>query len=206
MAGISSFIRSVVARLDGVARLVENHEGLAESAMRAARDRLERATSALDAARRESTRTEATLAEQRAEVERCFERARAEPTEAAALESLRRAHRVRGAAEDLERQQQAYGETIRRLADEAGRIRAQLASLTRTRHLLRAREERAEALHLVVGGPAEGLRGALERWEQHVASVETTGHAAFEASRIFDPEPLDEADLLAELAELRRNP
>jgi hypothetical protein len=106
---------------------------------------------------------------------------------------------------ELDRQRNAYGETIRRLEAEALRIEDQLLSLGRTRHLLKAREERAEALHAVVGGPGEGLRGAIERWEAHVASVETNGHAAFEASVICADPTEDEADLLAELIELRRN-
>jgi hypothetical protein len=108
-------------------------------------------------------------------------------------------------AKELERQRNAYVETTRRLEAEAAQIEDQLVSLGRTRHLLKAREERAEALHAVVGGPGEGLQGAIERWEAHVASVETTGQAAFEASRICADPSEDEAELLAELTELRRN-
>jgi predicted nucleic acid-binding Zn-ribbon protein len=173
--------------------------------MRAARDRLERAAQALEAARRESSRIDAALAKLRDDEHAARERARSEPAELIALEALRRARRLRGAATELERQRDAYGETIRRLEAEALRIEDQLLALGRTRHLLKAREERAEALHAVVGGPGEGLRGAIERWEAHVASVEATGHAAFEVAVICADPPEDEADLLAELNELRRN-
>ena len=205
VSSISSFIKKIAARLDDVARSVENHDGLAESAVRAARDRLDRAAHALEAARGESTRIDASLAKLAEDEHAARERARTEPTELAALEALRRARRLRSMATELQRQRHAYIETTRRLEAEASRIEDQLVLLGRTRHLLRAREERAEALQAVVGGPGEGLRGAIERWEAHVASVETTGQAAFEASRICRDPSEDETELLAELDELRRN-
>jgi len=86
LSGISSFIKKVAARLDDVARSVENHDGLAESAIRAARDRLDRAAHALDAARKESARIDASLVKLRADEHAARERARAEPAELAALE------------------------------------------------------------------------------------------------------------------------
>src|SRR5689334_25006155 len=126
MPPISTLFRKLATRLDDVARLAENHDGLAESAIRAARDRLGRASRALDVARRESTRIEAALAKQRAEEQRSRERARTEAVEADALEALRSAHRLRACAERLARQGRAYEETTRRLEAEVARIEAHL--------------------------------------------------------------------------------
>src|SRR5262245_53285567 len=115
MPRLSTLFRKLATRLDDVARLAENHDGLAESAIRAAHERLARAASALDVARGESTRIEAALARQRAEEQRFRERARNEAAEADALEALRSAHRLRACAERLARQRRAYEETTRRL-------------------------------------------------------------------------------------------
>jgi phage shock protein A len=187
---------------------VENHEGLAESAVRSAEARLSRARRALEGASVERARLDREAAAQLQLELRARDEARTAANDFAALEALRRARRLGRIAAELQNQRAAYHDTIVRLEGEVGRIGDQLVALQRERHLLRARQERAEALEAVLGNgnAGDGLRAALERWEAQVNRVEAESQTAFDVSRIYEA-PDDTVDeLLAELAELRRKP
>lgn len=199
--------RRLASRLDQMVSQVENHEAMADSALRNVREHLARAERSLARAVSDGHRVTTELAAQEGLVDETRRKARAEPDDAVAVEWLRRSRRAARSAAELRDQAKAIRGSTSALECEVHRIQDRLASIERTRNLLRARERRAEALQALMGeGGArdDGLLAAIERWETHVQTSETTGHTRLELAELDATIFEDESDLVLELAELRR--
>lgn len=208
MSHSPNVFKRLASRLDQMVSQVENHEAMADSAIRNVRAHLARAERALARAVADGAHVAIELAAQDGLVEAARRKARAEPDDTLAVEWLRRSRRAARAAAELREQAKTLGSSTAALECEVNRIKDRLASLERTRNLLRARERRAEALQALMGERGardDGLLATIQRWETHVQTSETAGRTTLELAEIdatiFD----DESDLVLELAELRRN-
>ena len=202
------FLRRLAARLDDMVSQVENHEAIADSALRTARERLARANRALERAARDAETVTSELRSQEELAGEARRMAAGEKDDGRAIEWLRRARRAGRAALNLETDRRTFIAATSALECEVGRLEDQLSSLERTRNLLHAREKRAEVLQAVAGDRPprdDGLLAVIQRWEAQVQNAEVAGQAALEFAALdangFD----DESELMHELAELRRN-
>lgn len=206
---MNTFRRIKVSISTGVNRLldsVENHEAVADEAIRQAREAVAKATVRLERVRRdtaalrrrvEELRASETNWEQRALRERDGNRARA-------VECLERRNHARAEASrlDLALQEQERVETD--LVAKLDAMRRRVEELTRRRNLLGVREQRARA-----GAAMEESAdpdAALERWEEQVLAAEiATGSDLAGAADPLERHYRDSevrSDLEAELDEL----
>ena len=208
MQNIRLWTAAVVSRIDGMVSRIENHEALAQSAIQEVRRASARARVQLRRVRADGEQLRAKI-EESSEAEASWrERARrkAGEDEAAAIECLRRAREAARRIGVLENRLREHERLESGLTTDVARIQERLSRLEEHRHLLAARESRAEALTgLWVGDAGPGpIDDLFDRWEVQVSEREVSfgrddDADAFEHGFSLEEE---EADLRAELANL----
>jgi phage shock protein A len=206
---------SLISRIDWMVSQVENHESIAQSAIREVRQSAARAHVQLGRVKRDGEQLRRRAIGAREGAVSWRERASACSTdEERALECLRRARREARRADELERRLAEHERVEKQLSADVARIGERLSELRERHNLLRTRQSRAHALATVRGvdTPMCGDAGELfERWETHVAERELAGEVAVGDDPIltgdsfaeeFDAREENEA-LRAELRELR---
>ena len=180
MQRIRLWTAGLVSRVDGMVSRIENHEGLADSAIHDVRRAAARATVQLRRVRADGVRQRARLTALREEEVNWEERAARSSTEERekALECLRRSRRAGRQARDLAQRIEEHERVEKQLAADVARVEDRLAQLEQQRNVLVTRQSRAEALGSVrhaespLGADVEEIFG---RWETRVAENEFAG-------------------------------
>ena len=208
MQNIRLWTSAVVSRIDGMVSRIENHEALAQGAIQEVRRASARARVQLRRVRADGEQLRAKIDENSQSEASWRERARrkAGEDESAAIECLRRAREAARRIRVLEARLREHDRLESELTADVTRIQERLSRLGEHRHLLAARESRAEALTGIsagdVGpGPIDDL---FDRWEVQVSEREVSfgrddDADAFEHGFSVEEE---EADLQAELERL----
>jgi phage shock protein A len=166
---------SLLSRVDWMVTQVENHEALAESAIREVRQAGARAQVQMARVRQDGERLRQTLSEQVELEQRWRERARrtAPNDEARALECLRRSRTAARRAAELERRVDEHDRVEQQLAQDVGAIQERLSKLEEQRNLLRTRQSRADALcHVRTADPGLDTGALFDRWETRIVERE----------------------------------
>ena len=202
---------SLVSRVDWMVSQVENHEALADSAIRDLGHHAARARVQMARVRADGRAIQQRRDREREAVSSWRDRARRQdgPDDTRALECLRRARTAERQASELDRRLAEHEQVERQLARDLGRVEQQLTTLRGKRNLMRTRQSRADALAAV--GDCEdvtGLDDVFDRWEERITERELLvgcgdGPDRFEAE--LEEAELDDA-LRAELAALRAEP
>lgn len=211
MQTLRLFTASLVARIDGMAARIENHEALAASAIQDVRRASARARFELRRVRKDGDRLRARLGEAK-EVEASWrDRARRKGAEdeTAALECLRRSREASRRAGELVRRVEEHERVESELATDVGRIQERLSRLEEHRHVLSARQTRADAFATIETEEVDAadVESLFDRWDVKISEREIScGHDeagdAFEQG--FSREE-EETQLRAELDELLGN-
>jgi len=214
MQSIRLWTAALVSRVDGMVSRIENHEALAQSAIREVRQAAARASVQLRRVRRDGERQRQRLDELREAQATWRERARrkADADEATALECLRRGQQAARRATALEARLRDHEKIERQLARDVTAVEERLVRLDEQRHVLVTRQSRAEAMSALRDTSAplhSDLDDLFDRWEVRIAERELAGGCA----ELDDVDPLEgeldreeEQDALrAELEALRRS-
>ncbi|MEM6703246.1 MAG: PspA/IM30 family protein [Acidobacteriota bacterium] len=169
--------QTVVARIDHMVTQVENHESLAESALRDVQQSYARARVRLERVRRDGKLLVRQLEEARGDAERWRERAlaTAEASESSALECLKRSKQSASRVGELELRLSEHRAAESQLAADVDRVGQRLRELREKRNLLRTRQSRAEAVSAAKAADPTShgrLDGVFERWEERIATIE----------------------------------
>lgn len=210
MQRIRLWTASLVSRVDSMVTRIENHESLAQSAIRDVRRSAARARVQLRRVRADGARIRERL-EAEADAETTWrERAAAcaESDREKAIECLRRSRQAGRQRKELARRLDEHRHIEKQLTADVGRVDDRLSKLEDQRNLLTTRQSRAEALGCVreaqapLGVDVDEIFG---RWETQVAEREYVGDCVADAADRFESD-FDEADekaaLDAELDEL----
>lgn len=201
---------ALIARIDGMATRIENHEALAQSAIQDVRRASARARIQLRRVRGDGERLRGQLEETRqAEVAwRDRARRKAEADESAALECLRRAREAAQRAGALAHRLEEHERLEAELGGDVARIQERLSRLEEHRHVLSARQSRADAF-ATIGNDEVGfcdVETLFDRWDVKISEREmSSGHEALGDAfehRLSREE--EEAELRDELDALRR--
>jgi phage shock protein A len=200
----------IFARIDELCGQIENHEALADAALRGLTAGTAQAQARLARVRRDGKALCEELEKRRAAAAQWRERAlRVQDDESKALECLRRSKRAAQGVAELEQRVADHDRAERELGKDVLALQERLGALREQRNLMRTRQARADAIASVHGG-ATGLSGELdsifERWESRIAQTEFTA-----GSRPTDDDSLElelageeeQAALRAELEQLR---
>lgn len=200
---------AIGSRIDWMVRQVENHEAMADSAIRDMQRSAAQAKVRLQRVRQDGERMRRRVAEL-GEAELAW-RSRAAGLavgdEARAIECLRRAKRSARVAEQLRSELEEHARAERQLTTDIAKVEQRLAQLQQQRNLLRTRESRAEALAAAAGTETcSEVDDIVERWETKIVEAELRQGCLPSASEdSFEEEFVryeDEEELRAELAEL----
>lgn len=199
---------SLVSRVDWMVSQVENHEALADSAIRDLQRHAARARVQMGRVRADGERLAARLEKERAAATTWRERARglAESDEPKALECLRRAKQAAQRIAELEARVVEHDRIEKQLRGDLARVEDKLSKLRTQRNLMRTRQSRAEALAAV--GECEdacGLDDVFDRWDARITERELAAGCSDEEDRFdfeFGEAELEEG-LREELAALR---
>lgn len=211
MQRIRLWTAGLLSRVDWMVAQVENHEAIAQSAIREVQQSAARAKVQLARVRRDGEALREQLAEAQEATATWRERARriAGEDEDSAVECLRRSKAAERRAARLARRAAEHDRVEGQLARDVQAVDQRLGGLKEQRNLLRTRQARAEALSSVARAnqPLGAEVGEVfERWETRVTERELEGECAvsdeadeFEAG--FSGEEERQA-LRAELSEL----
>lgn len=180
---------SMTSWVDGVLAQVENHEAAVSSAITQVRRSTAQARVQLRRVERDEQALRDSLAKEEEAVLAWKRRAKTADDDEKALECLRRhkaaERRVVVLGQRLVEQERAHkqlGEGIRLL-------NGRLGELNERKHVMRARQSRAEAAHGMTNaaGPVGDLEDVFDRWDSHVGEIEITADCSdpidtFEAS------------------------
>ena len=209
MQNIRLWTAALATRIDGVVSRIENHEAVTQTAIADVRRTAARARIQLRRVRADGEQLRHRIDEAAASERSWRDRARrkADEDEGAALECLRRAREGERRGRVLRERLAGHERLEAELSADVTRIQERLSRLEEHRHQLAARESRATALSCLESGdlgpgPIEDL---FDRWEVQISEREFSfgrddDSDAFEHA--FSKEE-DDADLRAELAELR---
>ena len=200
---------ALATRIDGMVSRIENHEALAQSVIQEVRRASARARVQLRRVRADGEQLRARIAENREAETSWRDRARRKASEdpEAAIECLRRAREAARRRRVLETRLGDHDRFESELSADVARIQERLSRLEEHRHVLAARESRAEALTGLstaadVGpGPIDDL---FDRWEIQISEREVAfgrdeDEDAFEHGFSVEEE---DAELRAELENL----
>ena len=203
MQRIRLWTASLVSRVDSMVTRIENHESLAQSAIRDVRRSAARARVQLRRVRGDGNRIRERLdAEANAETtwrERAA--ACAEGDREKALECLRRSRQAGRQKQELERRLAEHEHVEKQLTADVARVDERLSKLEDQRNLLSTRQSRAEALGCVreaqapLGVDVDEIFG---RWETQVSEREYLGDCVTSDADRFESD-FDEADEKAAL-------
>ena len=209
MATLIRWTTGLVARIDAAIAQVENHEALADDAIRIVERGVGRARVHLRRVEQEGAALRARIDSERSAEEKWRGRVVQGSSEDRALECLRRARAAGRRADELEARSKPHAETERALAADLRRLEQRLSELRERRSTMRTRQARADAAS-VIHGAGDGFEGAVddifERWEMRLATAEVS-EPSFEVADSFEQDfdrAEEDAELRAELAELRR--
>ena len=192
MTRIRLWTKTLVAQVDSIVGRIENHEAVAESALRAASRAAARAKVRLARVRRDGEALRERLEAARESEARWRDRAEglAERDRDAALECLRRRRAAEREVATFERRLEAHGRTERALQADVAAVEDRLSGLRERHHVLATRESRAEA----VSGVEDCEVGEVfERWELALAEREVYAGALAETPDAFEAD-LDRAE------------
>lgn len=169
--------QTVVARIDHMVTQVENHESLAESALRDVQQSYARARVRLERVRRDGRQLVGQLDGARTDADRWRQRAlaTAETSESSALECLRRSKQSARRVSQLEQRLAEHRAAETQLSADVDRVGQRLRELREKRNLLRTRQSRAEAVSAAKAADPTShgrLDGVFERWEERIATIE----------------------------------
>jgi phage shock protein A len=205
MQRIRLWTTSLVSRVDGMVSRIENHEALADSAIRDVRRAAARATVQLRRVRADGARQRDRLGslheEERAWEERALRSASGDREKA--LECVRRGKRAARQARELARRIEEHERVEKQLAADVARVEDRLGELEQQRNVLVTRQSRAQALGSVrdAESPHADVSEVFGRWETRVAENEFEGgclHAGDALEAEFEEEEED-ASLAADL-------
>ncbi len=211
MSTVTRITQTLCSRIDHLVRQVENHESLAESALRDVQRSFARARIQLERVRRDGSRLAHQLEDARSKSASWRDRAARESDEDKALECLKRSKACARLATQLEERLSDHRAAEKRLRGDVALVEQRLNELREKRNLLRTRESRAQALRAARAADscrANDLDDVFDRWEERIATIELdeapstcVGIDSFELE--FDEQ--EECDeLRLELEELRR--
>ena len=204
MTRIRLWTQTLAAQVDSIVGRIENHEAVAESALRAAGRAAARAKVRLARVRRDGEALRERLDAARESEVRWRERAAglAERDRDSALECLRRRRAAEREVASLERRVAEHGRTERALQSDVAAVEDRLSGMRERHHVLATRESRAVA----VSGADEADAGEVfERWELALAEREVYAGSLVDAPDAFESEldrEEEDAALRAELASL----
>ena len=198
---------SLVSRVDWMVGMVENHEALAESAIRDLGRHAARAKVQMGRVRSDGQRLRQRFADERDAQTAWRARAKrlATTDEARALECVRRAKASERRILDFEERIAEHERIEHQLGKDLARVEEKLAKMKAQRNLMRTRESRAEALN-AVGECHEvaGLDDVFERWDTRITERELVAGCGDEGDALdFElTEQEAEEDLRDELSRL----
>ncbi|MGC4086815.1 MAG: PspA/IM30 family protein [Polyangiaceae bacterium] len=209
MLRFKRWTHGVVASIDGWIVQLENHEALAESALKelergVARARVQLARVQTDA----QSLVQSVAHEERAELD-WRERARREANETRALECLQRSRRAQARVRALKDSQVEHERMLRQLSDDVRALEQRLVELRRQRNAMSLRQTRAQASAEARSSGDSALQAIgdiFERWESQLSETELTSGRIQPDSDSFEQEYLDAEEtalLKLELAELK---
>ncbi|MFK7896998.1 MAG: PspA/IM30 family protein [Myxococcota bacterium] len=166
---------SLISRVDWMVGMVENHEALADSAIRDLGRHAARARVQMGRVRADGKRLRARLGDERDALVAWRERARrlATTEEARALECVRRSKASERRIREFESRLAEHDRIEHQLAQDLGRVEEKLSAMKSQRNLMRTRESRAVALS-AVGECQEmpELDDVFERWDTRITERE----------------------------------
>jgi phage shock protein A len=212
MQSIRLWTAALVSRVDGMVSRIENHEALAQSAIREVRQAAARASVQLRRVRRDGERQRQRLDELREAQATWRDRARrkADEDETTALECLRRSQQAARRAAALQARLRDHERIERQLARDVTAVEERLVRLDEQRHVLVTRQSRAEAMSALrdTSAPVHtDLDDLFDRWEVRIAESELAGGCAEDVDPLegeLDREE-EQEELRTELEALRRS-
>ena len=183
MQTIRLWTAALVSRVDGMVSRIENHESLAQTAIRDVRQAAARASVQLRRVRRDGECQRRRLGELREAQASWRDRARrkADEDETTALECLRRSQQAARRAAALEARLRDHERIERQLARDVAAVEDRLSRLDEQRHVLVTRQSRAEAMSALQDKSAplhSDLDDLFDRWEVRIAERELAGGCA----------------------------
>lgn len=175
MARIKRWTEGILVRLDSLVVQVENHEALAESAIRELERGIGRTRLHLNRVQRDGRTLKQALADEREATTRWHERARTEADQSRALESLRRHRRSKVRVTELENDLAEHQNVEERLRRDVQTLERRLGELRQQQNTMQTRASRAEAFSAVRGSTDSGrgeVEEVFERWETRILESE----------------------------------
>jgi phage shock protein A len=200
----------VSGRLDAMVARMENHDALVKSAIGELRETIAAAEVRLSNVHRDGEGLRRRLQEQTGAEARWRERARGTlEDEERALECLRRGKRAARAVADLQARLAEHERVEAGLVKDVRALREGLRDLEEQRNLMRARQNRADAMDAMrddQGRLSGEVREILDRWEIQIKTTEFSSSCAVESNdaleESYDAEEEQQA-LRAELEQMR---
>ncbi len=197
------------AKLDEVFTGMENHEALAQSALKDLRNSVAMARVGLTRLRNDEARLRREQADAESRAERWKSRAKAEPQDDRAVECLRRAKQCQRTAELLSTRVLEQQRSAERLGEQVRELETRYSELASRYQLMRTREARArafESLHTDLAGLGGDVEQVFENWEDRVVRSEVVGGLELELDQELELQYAraeEKSELLLELQQLR---
>ena len=180
------FASGLGGRLDAVVARIENHDSLVGSAIEELRDNIASAEVRLSGVGRDGEALRRRLEDQvRAEAQWKERARRTLEDEERALECLRRSKRAGRAVADLQARLGEHERIEAGLVKDVRALREGLRDLEEQRNLMRARQNRADAMDAMrddQGRLSGEVREILDRWEIQIKRAEYSSSCALESS------------------------
>ena len=211
MRYLKRWTTGVFSRIDSFVAQVENHEALANEALKNLQQTTARAQVQLKRVREDGHRLQQQCAEQREQTARWRERAkRSIVDDARAMECLRREKLAQRGVDELEHRLQEHERTEQQLVADVRGLDTRLATLREQRNLMRTRQSRAEAMGFAQGDALQltgDIDDMFDRWEVRITQAESAGGVGLSTEDTFEGEyssQEEQEELRRELDEMRR--
>ena len=190
MKYLKRWTTGVFSRIDSFVAQVENHEALANEALKNLQQTTARAQVQLKRVREDGRRLRQQCAEQREQTARWRERAkRSIDDDARAMECLRREKVALRAVDELEHRMQEHERTEQQLVTDVRGLDTRLATLKEQRNLMRTRQSRAEAMGFAQGDALQltgDIDDMFDRWEVRITQAESAGGVGLSTEDTFE--------------------
>lgn len=211
MRYLKRWTTGVFSRIDSFVAQVENHEALANEALKNLQQTTARAQVQLKRVREDGQRLQQQCAEQREQTGRWRERAkRSIVDDARAMECLRREKIAQRAVDALEGRMQEHERIEQQLVADVRSLDTRLATLREQRNLMRTRQSRAEAMGFAQGDALQltgDIDDMFDRWDVRITQAESAGGVGLSTEDAFEGEYAsqeEQEELRRELDEMRR--
>lgn len=211
MRYLKRWTSGVFSRIDSFVAQVENHEALANEALKKLQQTTARAQVQLKRVREDGQRLQLQCAEQREQALRWRQRAkRSVADDTRAMECLRREKAAQRAVDELERRLQEHERIEQQLIADVRSLDTRLATLKEQRNLMRTRQSRAEAMGFAQGDAVQltgDIDDMFDRWEVRITQAESAGGVGLSTQDTFEGEYAtkeEQEELRRELDEMRR--